>query len=78
MTAVILPFDREAPCPACGIALEILGVCREPHADLVPVPADATWIVEHLHVACAGCGWSAYMSVAAGDDPPATMAGGRP
>ena len=59
-----LPFDRDLPCPACGIRLEILGVCRETHPDLVPSGGpDAP--SEHLHVACPGCGWSAYMRTAA-------------
>ena len=59
-----LPFDRDLPCPACGIRLEIVGVCREPHPDLVASGGPGT-PSEHLHVACPGCGWSAYMRTAA-------------
>ena len=63
----LLPFDRDLPCPACGIRLEIVGVCREPHPDLVPSVSPGT-PSEHLHVACPGCGWSAYMRTAAATD----------
>ena len=60
----LLPFDRDLPCPACGIRLAIVGVCREPHRDLVHSSvSDAP--VEHLHVACPGCAWSGYMQTAA-------------
>ncbi len=63
MSAIeLLPFDREAPCPACGIALEIERVCAASHPDL-PAPPGVTRL-EHLHVACPGCGWSGYMAVA--------------
>lgn len=76
MAALILPFDRDTPCPACGIALEVVMVCWQPHTDLVPDLADPARPVEHLHVACPGCGWSAYMRVAGGDGAPATGAAG--
>ena len=60
----LLPFDRDLPCPACGIRLAIIRVCREPHPDLVYASGqDAP--LEHLHVACPGCAWSGYMQTAA-------------
>ena len=63
----LLPFDRDLPCPACGIRLAIAGVCREPHPDLVDASgSDAPF--EHLHLACPGCGWSACMETAAQGD----------
>lgn len=75
-TSPLLPFDREAPCPACGIALEIRRVCREPHPGLVEPAAPGSVSVpghgtasarrgpEHLDVACPGCGWSGWMEIA--------------
>jgi hypothetical protein len=54
----LLPYDRDAACPACGIQVEIHGLCRERHA---MTPADGS---EHLHVACPGCGWEAVMETA--------------
>ncbi len=65
VNAEILPFARDAPCPACGISLEIRAVCRDPHPDL-PAPSDLddTRLREHLHVACPGCGWFGYMQPA--------------
>ncbi len=71
----LLPFDRDLPCPACGIRLEIIRVCGEPHPDLVYVSGqDAP--LEHLHVACPGCRWSAYMQTATQAEPPITPPGG--
>lgn len=67
----LLPFGRDTPCPACGIALEIVKVCEERHPDMVPEPAGPGGRLEHLHVVCSGCGWSAYMEVAGRRDAPA-------
>ena len=53
----LLPFDREAACPACGIQLGIVGLCRATHGTI----ADG---MEHLHVACPGCGWETVMETA--------------
>jgi hypothetical protein len=64
----LLEFDRETPCPACGIRIEVDRVCRDPHDDLSlgregpPSPA-------HLHVVCPGCAWSGCMRTAAPDEP---------
>jgi hypothetical protein len=66
----LLTFDREAPCPACGIALEIRGVCDQPHRDL-DTDAGRVRRLVHLDVACPGCGWSGYMRTAIGTDGPA-------
>ena len=65
----LLEFDRETPCPACGIRMEVDRVCREPHDDLDTGGESAPSAV-HLHVGCPGCGWSAYMKPAAPDQPP--------
>jgi len=62
----LLAFDRDAACPACGIGLEIRGVCREWHADLDGGGDRGTaQSFEHLHVECPACGWSAFMETAA-------------
>jgi hypothetical protein len=60
----LIPFGRDVPCPACGIALEIRRVCTEPHPDLDADAAGPGGRLEHLHVECPGCGWSGYMSTA--------------
>ncbi|MGH2467719.1 MAG: DUF2087 domain-containing protein [Candidatus Limnocylindrales bacterium] len=63
----LLPFDREMPCPACGIQMGIVGLCREPHPappGSSPASAHGPW-PEHLHVECPGCGWDALMETAA-------------
>lgn len=63
----LLPFDREMPCPACGVQMGIVGLCREAHPvsrQARPASADGPW-PEHLHVACPGCGWDALMETAA-------------
>ncbi len=58
-------FDRDAACPACGIGLEIRGVCRERRADLAPDrDRGGTEQSGHLHVECPGCGLSGYMDTA--------------
>ncbi len=64
----LLEFDRETPCPACGIRMEIDRVCREPHDDLEADQAAAA-SPAHLHVGCPGCGWSGYMKPASPDLP---------
>ncbi len=66
----LIPFGRDVPCPACGIALEIRSVCPEPHPDLDMGVAAGVTRLEHLHVECAGCGWSGYMATAGGQAPP--------
>ncbi len=65
----LFAFDRDLPCPACGIRIEIGVVCREPHRDLVS-SGEARPSAVHLHVACPGCGWSAYMRTASADAGP--------
>jgi hypothetical protein len=62
----LLGFDRDAACPACGIGLEIRGVCRERHANL-DMDGDRRTAepFEHLHVECPACGWTAFMETAA-------------
>ncbi len=70
----LLAFDRDLPCPACGIRLEIIGVCREAHRDLAP-SGDPHPPAGHLHVACPGCGWSAYMQPASARAARAAQAG---
>jgi len=64
----LLEFDRETPCPACGIRMDIGRVCREPHDDLDPGRERAP-SPTHLHVGCPGCGWSGYMKPAMPDPP---------
>ncbi len=64
MTGDWLPFSREAPCPACGIALETRKVCREAHAGPVGDMGAGPPPAEHLHVACPGCGWTGLMATA--------------
>jgi hypothetical protein len=77
MAGQILPFDRDTPCPACGIGLDVVKVCRQPHPGLEPDPARPPTPIEHLHVACPGCGWSACMRVAGPEIPPAAADGER-
>ena len=60
----LIPFGRDVPCPACGIALEIRRVCAEPHPDLAVDLEGAGGGLEHLHAECPGCGWSGYMATA--------------
>ncbi|HEX5467403.1 MAG TPA: DUF2087 domain-containing protein [Candidatus Limnocylindrales bacterium] len=66
----LLPFDREMPCPACGIQMTIVGLCREDHHtglgadDSAASPGPAASGAEHLLVRCPGCGWEAFMETA--------------
>jgi predicted RNA-binding Zn-ribbon protein involved in translation (DUF1610 family) len=59
----LLPFDRDTPCPACGIRMDIGRACREAHADL-PARSGTSPLTGHLHVECPGCGWAGYMELA--------------
>ena len=58
-----MPFDRDTPCPACGIQLSIVGVCREAHHGRAGMTMSGA-ALEHLHVTCPGCGWGAVMETA--------------
>ena len=64
----LLDFDRETPCPACGIRVQIDRVCRDEHDDL-NAGGERDRPPAHLHVACPGCGWSGYMRTASPDSP---------
>ncbi len=70
----LLPFDRDTPCPACGIQLEIERLCREAH----PVSGEAPtqpW-PEHLHLRCPGCAWAGVMATAGNTAARADHSGG--
>ena len=68
MRMELLAFDRDTPCPACGIRVEIGGVCRARHRDSA-THGSAEAPAPHLHVACPGCGWAGYMRTASDAAP---------